>query len=222
MCPGWSGATPYALVRATRQAYDTRNSGCTARHAGRGGARAALADGSGAGRHGGRPPLRRGAAAATAYRAGGAHGLRRPRGLRRSRRRATPARTRSRRPAGRRSAPRISAAYASSWAASTATSYRLTAPGAAHLTFTDAPLYLPPLPSLVGSLDRTEGPRITAAAGLAFLDSTLRDAPGDPATALSGPQVRCVNSRLISRWAAPAAHMLPPYVSTSSRKGTAA
>ncbi len=67
----------------------------------------------------------------------------------------------------------------------TATSYRLTVPGAAHLTFTDAPLYLPPLPSLVGSLDRTAGPRITAAASLAFLDSTLRDTPGDPATALS-------------------------------------
>lgn len=67
----------------------------------------------------------------------------------------------------------------------TATSYRLTVPGAAHLTFTDAPLYLPPLPSLVGSLDRTAGPRITAAASLAFLDSTLRDTPGYPATALS-------------------------------------
>ncbi|WP_030296098.1 alpha/beta hydrolase family protein [Streptomyces katrae] len=67
----------------------------------------------------------------------------------------------------------------------TATSYRLTVPGAAHLTFTDAPLYLPPLPSLVGSLDRTAGPRITAAASLAFLDSTLRHTAGDPATALS-------------------------------------
>ncbi|WP_405759138.1 alpha/beta hydrolase family protein [Streptomyces sp. NBC_00073] len=71
---------------------------------------------------------------------------------------------------------------------SSATSYRLTVPGTAHLTFTDAPLYLPPLPSLVGSLDRTEGPRITAAASIAFLDRTLRDDPGgaaDPAAALS-------------------------------------
>ncbi|KOU21243.1 collagen alpha-5(VI) chain [Streptomyces sp. WM6372] len=68
---------------------------------------------------------------------------------------------------------------------SAATTYRLTVPGAAHLTFTDAPLYLPPLPSLVGSLDRTEGPRITAGASLAFLDAALRDGRGDPAAALS-------------------------------------
>ncbi|MFE2552122.1 alpha/beta hydrolase family protein [Streptomyces sp. NPDC059355] len=68
---------------------------------------------------------------------------------------------------------------------SSATAYRLTVPGTAHLTFTDAPLYLPALPSLVGSLDRTAGPRITAAASLAFLDATLRDGGGDPATALS-------------------------------------
>ncbi|MFK0046426.1 alpha/beta hydrolase family protein [Streptomyces sp. NPDC090741] len=68
---------------------------------------------------------------------------------------------------------------------SSATAYRLTVPGAAHLTFTDAPLYLPPLPSLVGSLDRTEGPRITAAASLAFLDAALRDGRGDPTAALS-------------------------------------
>lgn len=58
---------------------------------------------------------------------------------------------------------------------SSATPYRLAVRGAAHLTFTDATLYLPPLRSLVGSLDRTPGPRITAAASLAFLDSTLRD-----------------------------------------------
>ncbi|MFE2480135.1 alpha/beta hydrolase family protein [Streptomyces sp. NPDC059389] len=66
-----------------------------------------------------------------------------------------------------------------------ATAYRLTVPGTAHLTFTDAPLYLPPLPSLVGSLDRTQGPRLAAAASLAFLDATLRDGGGDPAAALS-------------------------------------
>ncbi|MET8052173.1 hypothetical protein ABZU75_31685 [Streptosporangium sp. NPDC005286] len=68
---------------------------------------------------------------------------------------------------------------------STATGYRLTVPGAAHLTFTDAPLYLPPLPALVGSLGRTAGPRLTAAATAAFLDATLRGKPGDLAAALS-------------------------------------
>lgn len=67
----------------------------------------------------------------------------------------------------------------------TAVSYRLTVPGSAHLTFTDAPLYLPPVPSLVGTLDRTDGPRLTAAACLAFLDAVLRDRPGDPAAALA-------------------------------------
>ncbi|MFF7456318.1 alpha/beta hydrolase family protein [Kitasatospora sp. NPDC008115] len=68
----------------------------------------------------------------------------------------------------------------------TATGYRLTVPGTAHLTFTDAPLYLPPLPSLVGSLDgRGEGPRVVAAATLAFLDATLRQEPGDLAGTLS-------------------------------------
>ncbi|MFF2351066.1 alpha/beta hydrolase family protein [Kitasatospora sp. NPDC058115] len=67
----------------------------------------------------------------------------------------------------------------------TTTSYRLTVPGAAHLTFMDGPLYLPPVPSLVGSLGRTEGARIVAGATLAFLDATLRQQPGDPAGALS-------------------------------------
>ncbi|MGW6690817.1 alpha/beta hydrolase family protein [Streptomyces sp. NPDC054961] len=68
---------------------------------------------------------------------------------------------------------------------STATSYRLTIPGAAHLTFMDAPLYLPPVPSIVGSLGRTESPRVVAAATLAFLDTTLRHEPGDLAGVLS-------------------------------------
>ncbi|MFD3328011.1 alpha/beta hydrolase family protein [Streptomyces sp. NPDC058701] len=67
----------------------------------------------------------------------------------------------------------------------TATSYRLTVPGAAHLTFVDSPLYLPPVPSLVGSLGRTESPRVVAATTLAFLDSTLRHKPGDLAGVLS-------------------------------------
>ncbi|WP_245572600.1 alpha/beta hydrolase family protein [Actinokineospora enzanensis] len=67
----------------------------------------------------------------------------------------------------------------------TATSYRLTIPGAAHLTFTDAPLYLPPVSSIVGSLGRTESPRVTAGASLAFLDSVLRHGSGDLAGTLS-------------------------------------
>ncbi|MEU1286761.1 hypothetical protein [Kitasatospora sp. NPDC005856] len=69
--------------------------------------------------------------------------------------------------------------------ASSATNYRLTIPGAAHLTFMDGPLYLPPVPSIVGSLGRTESPRVVAAATLAFLDAVLRDGSGDPAGALS-------------------------------------
>ncbi|RPK80434.1 MULTISPECIES: hypothetical protein [Streptomyces] len=68
---------------------------------------------------------------------------------------------------------------------SEATSYRLTVPGAAHLTFTDAPLYLPPVPGVVGSLGRTEGPRITASATLSFLDATLRRTPLDLRAALA-------------------------------------
>ncbi|WP_371502753.1 alpha/beta fold hydrolase [Kitasatospora sp. NBC_00374] len=67
---------------------------------------------------------------------------------------------------------------------STATSYRLTIPGAAHLTFMDGPLYLPPVPSIVGSLGRTESPRVVAAATLAFLDAVLQDRPGDLAGVL--------------------------------------
>ncbi|MDP9869170.1 MULTISPECIES: alpha/beta hydrolase family protein [Streptosporangium] len=68
---------------------------------------------------------------------------------------------------------------------STTTSYRVTVPGTAHLTFTDAPLYMPPVPALVGSLGRTLGPDITAAASAAFLDATLRGKPGDIAALLS-------------------------------------
>jgi hypothetical protein len=69
-------------------------------------------------------------------------------------------------------------------ALSGATSCRLTVPGASPLTFTDAPLYLPPVESLVGSRGRTDGPRITAAASLAFLNAMLRDQPDDLAALL--------------------------------------
>ncbi|MFF0228298.1 alpha/beta hydrolase family protein [Streptomyces sp. NPDC004629] len=67
----------------------------------------------------------------------------------------------------------------------TVTSYRLTVPGAAHLTFMDGPLYLPPVPSIVGSPGRTESPHVVAATTLAFLDTTLRHKPGDLAAVLS-------------------------------------
>ncbi|MFD8321456.1 alpha/beta hydrolase family protein [Kitasatospora purpeofusca] len=77
--------------------------------------------------------------------------------------------------------PRLTEALA----ASSATSYRLTVPGAAHLSFMDGPLYLPPVPAIVGSLGRTRSPRVVAGATLAFLDATLRDRPGDLAGALS-------------------------------------
>ncbi|MEV4458962.1 hypothetical protein [Microbispora sp. NPDC049633] len=67
---------------------------------------------------------------------------------------------------------------------STSESYRITVPGTAHLTFADAPLYMPPVPSVVGSLGRTGGLSVTTAATAAFLDATLRGEPGDLATTL--------------------------------------
>ncbi|MFF0567493.1 alpha/beta hydrolase family protein [Streptomyces sp. NPDC004041] len=54
------------------------------------------------------------------------------------------------------------------------TNYRLDIPGTGHLSFTDAALYFPPLPSLVGTVGRSEGLRVTADATTAFLDSALR------------------------------------------------
>ncbi|MBJ8338830.1 hypothetical protein JGU71_08020 [Antrihabitans sp. YC3-6] len=63
-------------------------------------------------------------------------------------------------------------------------SYRLVVPGAAHLSFTDGPLFLPPIPSIFGSLDREGGPNLTAAASLAFLDETLRNGRADLEAAL--------------------------------------
>ncbi|GAA5044941.1 putative dienelactone hydrolase [Thermocatellispora tengchongensis] len=67
----------------------------------------------------------------------------------------------------------------------TATDYLLTVPGSAHLTFTDAPLYLPPLPALAGSSGRTDGLRVTAAATVAFLDTVLHGRRDDLTAALS-------------------------------------
>ncbi|MGW6422997.1 hypothetical protein ACWF82_10005 [Nocardia sp. NPDC055053] len=59
-------------------------------------------------------------------------------------------------------------------AAAAEPSYRLTVPGAAHLGFTDAPLYLPPIPALLGTLKREESLRIPAEASRAYLDAELR------------------------------------------------
>ncbi|WP_246170505.1 alpha/beta hydrolase family protein [Pseudonocardia hierapolitana] len=61
----------------------------------------------------------------------------------------------------------------------TTTGYMLTIPGTAHPTFTDAPLWMPPVPSLVGSLGRTEGNRIITEVTIGFLDAELRDRPTD-------------------------------------------
>ncbi|WP_229076287.1 hypothetical protein [Actinoplanes sp. DH11] len=60
-----------------------------------------------------------------------------------------------------------------------ATSYRLTVPGSAHVTFTDAPLFLPPVPSIAGTLGRAESIRMTTQTTAAFLDATLRGRPID-------------------------------------------
>jgi dienelactone hydrolase len=62
---------------------------------------------------------------------------------------------------------------------STTTGYLLTIPGTAHATFTDAPLWMPPVPALAGSLGRTEGNRIITEVTIGFLDAELRDQPTD-------------------------------------------
>jgi dienelactone hydrolase len=67
---------------------------------------------------------------------------------------------------------------------STTAGYRLIVPGSSHLTFTDAPLYLPPYSPIVGGLGRTGSLHTTAGAALAFLDHVLGKAKGDTAQAL--------------------------------------
>ena len=62
---------------------------------------------------------------------------------------------------------------------STTTGYLLTIPGTAHATFTDAPLWMPPVPSLIGAHGRTEPNRIITELTLGFLDAELRDQPTD-------------------------------------------
>jgi predicted dienelactone hydrolase len=62
---------------------------------------------------------------------------------------------------------------------STKTGYLLTVPGTAHGTFTDAPMWMPSVPSLVGSRGRTEPHRIISELTIGFLDAQLRDQPTD-------------------------------------------
>jgi predicted dienelactone hydrolase len=64
-------------------------------------------------------------------------------------------------------------------------SFELQIARSSHLTFTDAPLFLPPLPSLIGGLSRAEGPRITADASRAFLDAALKGSGTDVSTRLA-------------------------------------
>ncbi len=52
-------------------------------------------------------------------------------------------------------------------------SFRLVVPRAAHLSFTDAALYLPPVPSLFGTGGRSATIEVTERASLAFLEATL-------------------------------------------------
>ncbi|MFF5083996.1 alpha/beta hydrolase family protein [Actinoplanes sp. NPDC000266] len=63
--------------------------------------------------------------------------------------------------------------------------YLVTVPGSAHLTFTDAPLFLPPVPSLVGSLGRAGSVRMTTETCAAFLDFALRGRSADDLTRLT-------------------------------------
>lgn len=57
--------------------------------------------------------------------------------------------------------------------------YRVEIPGSAHLTFTDAPLWLPPVPSVVGTQGRDEAPALTVAITVAFLDHVFEGTPAD-------------------------------------------
>lgn len=67
----------------------------------------------------------------------------------------------------------------------TATGYLLTIPGTAHPTFTDAPLWMPPIPSLVGTLGRTKGNQIITELTIGFLDAELRNRSVDLPALLS-------------------------------------
>lgn len=60
--------------------------------------------------------------------------------------------------------------------------YRLTVPGSGHLDLTDLPLWLPPVPGLIGWDARSTAPATTAEVTALFLDHVLRGGP-DPAGA---------------------------------------
>jgi dienelactone hydrolase len=63
--------------------------------------------------------------------------------------------------------------------------YRVELADAGHFSFTDAALALPPLPSLLGTVGRTEGLRLTAEATTVFLDAVLKGRPADLAATLA-------------------------------------
>lgn len=67
---------------------------------------------------------------------------------------------------------------------SSAESCLLTVSRTEQLTFTDAPLFLPPVHSLIGSLGHRQGPQLTSSISAVFLDATLK-ADGDPGAQLS-------------------------------------
>jgi dienelactone hydrolase len=56
---------------------------------------------------------------------------------------------------------------------------RLEVPGSAHFTFTDAPLWLPPVPSVVGTQGRDQAPALTVAITVAFLDHVFAGKPAN-------------------------------------------
>lgn len=55
---------------------------------------------------------------------------------------------------------------------STTAGYRLEVPGTTHLSFTDAPLFLPPIPTLIGTHGRQASTRLTADITTDFLNAT--------------------------------------------------
>lgn len=65
------------------------------------------------------------------------------------------------------------------------TGYRVEVPGTTPETFTDAPIWLPPVPYMVGTKSRYEGPRETTEITVLFLDHVLRGSGGDLRAELS-------------------------------------
>ena len=63
--------------------------------------------------------------------------------------------------------------------------YRVEVPGTTPETFTDAPLWLPPVPHMVGTKGRYEGPRETTEITALFLDHVLRGSGTDLRAELS-------------------------------------